>query len=100
MTPRASLSHPLIIATLPVGRAAIGMTFCPGRQEDSVFGDSRARDVAVDLNVIQTWRAAAVVTLVEGHELISLNVPDLSKRIVERGLRRHHLNRSRSYGLV
>lgn len=100
MTPRTSLSHPLIIATLPVGRGAVGVTFCPGKQGDSVFGDPRARDVAVDLDVLQTWGAAAVVTLVEGHELISLSVPDLSERIVERGQRRHHLNRDRSNGLV
>ena len=41
--------------------------------------------------MIQTWGAAAVVTLVEGHELISLGVPDLGERIVERGLQWHHL---------
>ena len=76
------------------------MTFCPGKQGDSVFGDPRARDVAVDLDVIQTWGAAAVVILAEGHELISLSIPDLSARIVERGLQRRHLNRGRSHGLV
>lgn len=91
MTPRTSLSHPLIIATLPVGCGAIGVTFCPGKQGDSVFGAPWARDVAVDLDVIQTWGASAVVTLVEGHELITLGVPDLGERIVERGLLWHHL---------
>ena len=100
MTPRTSLSYPLTIATLPVRRGAIGVTFCPGKQGDSVFGDPRARDVAVDLDVIQSWGATAVVTFVDGHELISLCVADLSERIVKRGLRRHHLNRGRSYGLV
>ena len=81
MTPRTSLSYPLTIATLPVRRGAIGVTFCPGKQGDSVFGVPWARDV--DLDVIQTWGAAAVVTLVEKHELISLSVPDLSERIVD-----------------
>ena len=91
MTARTSLSHPLIIATLAAGKGAIGVTFCPGKQGDSVFGASWARDVALDLDVIQNWGAAAVVTLVERHELISLGVPDLGERIIERGLQWHHL---------
>ena len=91
MKPRTSLSHPLLIATLPVGLGAVGVTFCPGKQGDSVFGAPWARDVGLDLDVIQAWGAAAVVTLVEGHELISLGVPDLGERILERGLQWHHL---------
>lgn len=91
VNPRTSLSHPLHIATLPVGTGAVGVTFCPGKQGDSVFGAPWARDVGLDLDVIQAWGATAVLTLVEGHELISLGVPDLGERIVERGLQWHHL---------
>jgi protein-tyrosine phosphatase len=91
MKPRTSLSHPLLIATLLVGPGAVGVTFCPGKQGDSVFGAPWARDIGLDLDVIQAWGASAVVTLVEGHELISLRVPDLGERILERGVRWHHL---------
>lgn len=91
VNPRTSLSHPLHIATLPMGTGAVGVTFCPGKQGDSVFGAPWARDVGLDLDVIQAWGAGAVLTLVEGHELISLGVPDLGERIVERGLQWHHL---------
>lgn len=91
VTPRTSFSHPLLIATLPVEPGAVGVTFCPGKQGDSVFGAPWARDVGLDLDVIQAWGATAVVTLVEGHELISLGVPDLGERILERGLQWHHL---------
>jgi ADP-ribosyl-[dinitrogen reductase] hydrolase len=93
VNPRTSLSHPLHIATLPIGAGAgaVGVTFCPGKQGDSVFGAPWARDVGLDLDIIQAWGAAAVLTLVEGHELISLGVPDLGERIVERGLQRHQL---------
>lgn len=91
VNPRTSLSHPLHIATLPIGAGAVGVTFCPGKQGDSVFGAPWARDVGLDLDVIQAWGTTAVVTLVEGHELISLGVPDLGERIVERGLQWHHL---------
>ena len=91
MKPRTSISHPLLIATLPVGPGAIGVTFCPGKQGDSVFGAPWARDIGLDLDVIQAWGATAVVTLVEAHELILLGVPDLGERIGQRGLRWHHL---------
>ncbi len=66
MNRRTSLSHPLLIATVPVGPGAVGVTFCPGKQGDSVFGAPWARDIGLDLDVIQTWGATAVVTLVEG----------------------------------
>lgn len=91
MKPRTSTSDPLHIATLPVGSGSIGVTFCPGKQGDSVFGAPWARDLDLDLDVIQAWGATAVVTLVEGHELISLGVPNLGARVVERGLQWHHL---------
>jgi ADP-ribosyl-[dinitrogen reductase] hydrolase len=91
MKSRTSLSHPLPIATLAVGPGAIGVTFCPGKQGDSVFGAPWARDLELDLDVIQAWGATAVLTLVEAHELISLNVPELGERIRERGLHWHHL---------
>jgi len=91
MKSRTSLSHPLQIATLPIETGAIGVTFCPGKQGDSVFGAPWARDLSLDLDVIQAWGASAVVTLVEGHELISLGVPDLGQRVRERGMEWHHL---------
>ncbi len=91
ITPRTSLDHPLRIATVPVGDGAVGMTICPGKHGDSDLGAAWARDLGVDLDVIQNWGASTVVTLVERHELISLSVPDLGMRIRERGLEWHHL---------
>jgi ADP-ribosyl-[dinitrogen reductase] hydrolase len=91
MKPRTSLSHPLQIATLPVEPGAIGVTFCPGKQGDSVFGAPWARDLSLDLDAIQSWGASAVVTLVEAHELVSLGVPDLGDRVRERGIDWYHL---------
>jgi ADP-ribosyl-[dinitrogen reductase] hydrolase len=91
MKPRTSLSHPLQIATLPIEAGAIGVTFCPGKQGDSVFGAPWARDLTVDLDAIESWGASAVVTLVEGHELVSLGVSDLGQRVRERGMDWFHL---------
>ena len=91
MKPRTSLSHPLQIAALPLEPGAIGVTFCPGKQGDSVFGAPWARDLSLDLDVIQSWGASAVVTLVEAHELVSLGVPDLGDRVRDRGIDWYHL---------
>jgi ADP-ribosyl-[dinitrogen reductase] hydrolase len=91
MKPRTSLSQPLQIANLPVEPGAIGVTFCPGKQGDSVFGAPWARDLSLDLDVIQSWGASAVVTLVEAHELVSLGVPDLGDRVRDRGIDWYHL---------
>ena len=91
MKSRTSITDPLVIGTLPVGQGAVGLTFCPGKQGDSVFGRPWARDLEADLDVIQKWGAAAVVTLIESHELTMLGVSDLGERIEARGMQWHHL---------
>jgi hypothetical protein len=35
---RTSETHPIRIDALPVGNGQIGLTFCPGKRGDSVFG--------------------------------------------------------------
>lgn len=91
MTPRTSLSHPLRIAAVAAGGGAVGVTFCPGKRGDSVFGPPWARDLARDLDVIQRWGAAVVLTLVQDAELLALGVADLGEQVQRRGLRWHHL---------
>ena len=67
---RTSVSHPLYIDSIGVPNAGglIGMTFCPGKRGDSMFGDFWARDLKLDMQVIREWGASAVVTLIEDHE--------------------------------
>ena len=55
-----STSHPLIIATLPIGQGAVGVTFCPGKQGDSVSGALWERDLGLDLDAIERWGATEV----------------------------------------
>lgn len=88
--PRTSASHPLQIATLPVGPGAVGLTFCPGKQGDSLYGAPWARDLEMDLDAIQQWGAAMVITLVDARELQQLGVPALGDCVHSRGLRWHH----------
>ena len=91
MTIRTSESHPLQIATLPVGAGSVGVTLCPGKQGDSVFGAGWARDLATDIAVIREWGASAVVTLLEEHEFERLGVRALPEAVRAAGFEWHHL---------
>lgn len=93
MSVKTSLSHPLQIAEVRAQPhyGAIGVTFCPGKKQHSAYSGSWDRDLDIDLGLIQDWGAAAVVTLVEDHELLSLNVPNLGEAVRARHMRWHHL---------
>lgn len=82
---RTSVSHPLQIAvvrTLPQ-HGRIGVTFCPGKVQSSAATGVWARDLDLDVQAIADWGAAAVLTLIEPHEMITLQVEGLG-RAVER----------------
>ena len=82
-TPRTSAAHPLQIASINPGEwsGKLGVTICPGKQGDSVFGAPWGRDLKQDLDVIRDWGAAMIITLVEAHELKMLGVPDLGPQV-------------------
>lgn len=73
---RTSESHPLIIAEVRagVGLGRVGLTFCPGKKQPGAMTGAWDRDLDIDLAAIARWRAVLVVTLVEDHELASLQV--------------------------
>lgn len=91
MLAKTSLTHPLRIDAMACGAGLIGMTFCPGKQGDSVFGGRWERDLALDLRVIADWGASTLVSLVEEHELAELGVPELGDGAEEAGLEWHFL---------
>jgi hypothetical protein len=49
---RTSTTHPIRIDPLPVGNGHLGLTFCPGKRGDSVYGAPWARDLETDLTAI------------------------------------------------
>lgn len=49
------------------------------------------RDLALDLDAIRDWGAAAVVTLLEPNELVLLRVEHLGKEVRRRGMSWFHL---------
>ena len=88
---RTSVTHPLRIDTLPVGNGSLGITFCPGKKGDSAHGAPWARDLDLDMDSIEVWGAAAVVTLIEDHEFEMLSVRPLGEAVMARGIEWHHL---------
>lgn len=86
MSPRTSQSHPLQIATLVVGRGAIGVTLCPGKKGESVHGAGWDRDLETDLAAIREWGASTIVTLIEPHEFPMLKVEALPQAVPAAGM--------------
>lgn len=75
---RTSESHPLRINSLriPSLPGELGLTFCPGKKGDAIYGGRWERDLRKDLEVVRKWGPAAVVSLLEEHEFDLLGVPE------------------------
>ena len=83
---RTSITHPLRIDDLPLGNGRLGITFCPGKKGDSVFGAAWDRDLDLDMDAIKGWGASAVLSLIEDHEFEMLGVPKLGEAVKARGV--------------
>jgi ADP-ribosyl-[dinitrogen reductase] hydrolase len=90
---KTSLINPLQIAAVPAGPGygCVGITFCPGKYDPHAMSGYWDRDLALDLDVIRHWGAAAVVTLMEAKELACLRVDRLGEGVISRGMRWFHL---------
>jgi ADP-ribosyl-[dinitrogen reductase] hydrolase len=90
---RTSLTHPLQIAEIPVGpqMGKIGITFCPGKHQESASTGAWQRDLGMDLDAIAGWGAVAVVTLIEDQEFASLRVRGLGDAVADRHMSWFHL---------
>lgn len=94
MALRTSLTHPLRIDEVPCSPQApgvLGVTFCPGKCGDSVFGAPWKRDLDVDVQAIRSWGARLALTLIEQHELESLQVAGLGEAFKNAGIEWAHL---------
>ena len=90
---RTSLSHPLQIASIRAFPAVgfVGLTFCPGKiQETSATGSWR-RDLTIDVKAIQEFGATALVTLIEQHEIDALEVRDIGDVCRRHGIEFIHI---------
>jgi len=84
------MTHPLRIDSLPISNGLLGLTLCPGKKGESVFGEAWDRDLDVDLDVIKAWGANAVLSLIEDHEFDLLSVSGLGDAVKARGMGWYH----------
>lgn len=92
--PKTSLSHPLRVdevSCAPFADGVLGLTFCPGKQASSLFGEPWERDLDLDLDRVRDWGAQVALTLIEAHEFELLKVPKLGEGFTSRGIEWHHL---------
>lgn len=92
MLRQAAAGAPLRIDTLLLPAAgALGLCHFPGRCTVAGRGRAWQRSPEADLQAIQRWGAAAVLSLVETCEFSTYGVPDLGARVRASGMRWHHL---------
>ena len=61
---KTSASHPLQIAAIVAGvpgLGRVGLTLCPGKYDPYAMSGAWDRDLALDLDNIRDWGAAAIV---------------------------------------
>ena len=85
-TARTSESSPLHVAAVTPGdgHGRIGITLCPGKTDPARMSGAWARDLDVDLDVIQRWGATAVASLITDEEFDFLSVRDLPGAVRDR----------------
>lgn len=78
---RTSETHPLQIGELNVLNGKIGLTFCPGKKQETSLTGGWNRDVDTDIAAIKAWGADVVISLLEPHEYIELGVAELARKL-------------------
>ena len=83
---RTSLSHLIELAALTVGDrfGRIGVTFCPGKKQPGAMTGAWDRDLDIDLDSVAGWGAAVLVSLIEAHEIATLEVAGLGEAVAAR----------------
>ena len=69
----------------------IGVTLCPGKKDEHGLSGRHDRSLAVDLDAVRDWGAAAVVSLVTDAEFELLSVRDLGDEVRARHMTWLHL---------
>lgn len=80
---RTSETHPLRIdrLSIPGADGVLGLTFCPGKKTESIYGGDWSRSLEKDLSCIDSWGASLLVTLLENQEFYVLGVPDFVEKV-------------------
>lgn len=90
---RTSDSHPLRIdaVTIPGSSGLIGLTFCPGKKQKVAMTGAWNRDLEKDLATIRAWGGSILISLIEEHEYVELEVTELPRACAQHGIAWHGL---------
>ena len=90
---QTSENNPLRIAEVRPrpDHGRIGITLCPGKKDDDGAFGRHDRNLAVDLDAVRDWGAAAVVSLMTDDEFNLLSVRDLGDEVRARHMTWLHL---------
>lgn len=90
---KTSQTHPLRIDPVSLAKSTgkIGLTFCPGKVCDGLYGGTWERDLEADLEAIKSWGGSTLITLMEAHEFDLLGVPQFPPVLKGSGLHWLHL---------
>ena len=96
MSARTSLTHPLQVQFIPSAwletPGKLGITFAPGKQAPSWFGEPWQRDLDLDLQrLVEVYHTDCLVSLLEEQEYSDLKIPDLREKATALGMRVLHL---------
>lgn len=76
----------LRIESVPLANGRLGLALYPGQQKDGAADTAWSGDPAYDLDVIKSWGADMVLTLVEDYEFGMLRDSQLGKALKARGI--------------
>ena len=90
---RTSHTHPLQIASVEIeqGFGRNGITFCPGKKQPAAMTGGWKRDLGLDLDAVSKFGTAALITLVEQHEIDDLQVSSIGEETLRRHMQWLHL---------
>lgn len=80
MNVRTSETDPIYIAKIDLNDCKVGLSLCPGKkQHNPITGDPWNRSLTADLQVISNSGFDIVVSLIEEHEFVDLQVTKLQQ---------------------
>lgn len=90
---KTSHTHPLRIDSVQAldNPGLVGMTFCPGKKQPGGLSGHWQRDLPTDVAAIKQWGASLVISLMEEHEFVRLEVEALPAELAAGGLEWWHL---------
>ncbi|BFM07095.1 hypothetical protein GCM10025791_48550 [Halioxenophilus aromaticivorans] len=90
---RTSSSHPLRVDTLeiPGCPGKLGLTFCPGKRSQGLYGGLWNRDLKQDLALLEAKGTAVLISLMETHEFALLGAEHLPAMMADSAMEWLHL---------